>query len=82
MDENKDKVSEKSHKIISLDSYLRAAPILPLQAMQGPNALGRASRAKKHCSADIHCTPLKSSGVLLVFTPVALKNKLRNELRS
>ena len=66
MDENKDKVSEKSHKIISLDSYLLAAPILPLQTMQGPNALGKKMRihpaAKKHCSADIHCAPLNSSG--------------------
>ena len=31
MDKNKDKVSEKSHKIISLDSYLLAAPFLELQ---------------------------------------------------
>ena len=44
MDENKDKVSEKSHKIISLVSYLLAAPFIPLQAMQGPNALGKKMR--------------------------------------
>ena len=31
LDENEDKVSEKSHKIISLVSYVLAAPFLPLQ---------------------------------------------------
>ena len=31
LDENKDKESEKSHKIISQVSYLLAAPFLPLQ---------------------------------------------------
>ena len=31
LDENKEKVSEKSHKIISPISYLLAAPFLPLQ---------------------------------------------------
>ena len=31
LDENKDKVSEKSHEIILLVSYLLAAPFFPLQ---------------------------------------------------
>ena len=37
----KTKCQRESHKIISLVSYLLAAPFLPLQTMQGPNTLGK-----------------------------------------
>ena len=77
LDESKDKVSEKSHKIISLASYPLPAPFFPLKT-RGPNALERRARtlsSRSHCRADVHCAPLKSSGhgPRLVFTSVTVQ---------
>ena len=90
LDENKDKVSEKSHKIISLVSYLLAAPFLSLQTrVQTHLNDARTSSSRRHCSPDVHCAALLSSQVAtacLHFSDCSTSShesrSSRNELRS
>ena len=89
LDENKDKVSEKSRKITLLVSNLLAAPLLPLQTRDQTRL--KNARVHRVAKGTMNCAPLKSStsghgytSVLVgvqVKSPVALGN-LRNELRS
>ena len=80
LDDNKDKVSETSHNIILLVSYLLAAPFLPLQTRHQTHLNGaRVHRVAKGTAALMY-TALLSSQVATACLPVALD--LRNELRS
>ena len=55
----KDKVSEKSHEVISPICYLLAALFLPLQTRDQMHLNDvRRSSSRRHCSADVHCAPL------------------------
>ena len=56
LDKNKDKVSEKSHKIISLVSYLLAAPFLELQ-----------TRDQTHLN-DVRVHPVAKGTAALMYT--------------
>ena len=61
LDENKDKVSEKSHKFISLVSYLLAAMFLPLQTWDQTHLNGtRVHRVAEGTAALMYIALLSS----------------------
>ena len=63
LDENKDTVSEKSHKIISLVSYLLAAPFFPLQTRDQTHLNdARLHGVAEGTAALMYTALLKSSG--------------------
>ena len=88
LDENIDKVSERSHKVISLGIFLPAAPFLPLQTRDQTQL--KDAPYIEYPKILQHCCTLLSPQVYLprlvftslavhVMSPVALEN-LRNEL--
>ena len=91
LDENKVKVSEKSHEIISLVSYQLAAPFRPLQTGDQTHLNDARLHRVAKGTAELMYTALLSSQVVTAClhvsdcssheSRIALEN-LRNELRS
>ena len=89
MDENKDKVSEKSHKMISLVSYLLATPFLPLQTRDQTHLNDPCVHRVADGTATLMYTALRSSKsqvatACLHFSDYSSheSRSSRNELRS
>ena len=93
LDENKDKVLEKSHKIISPVSYLLAAPFLPLQTRDQTHLndvsvyvyrIANSTAALMYIALLSNCQASGhgfTSVTGRVMSPVALEN-FQNELHS